>query len=184
MKEAKELQKHNALDVQHVNTLEADNECLQKELSGSLECYTKELAQARDKLKLSQTALTGSKAEVYNLKRKCARARAAKQSAVQKATSQVLQQRNTFYLLKKGVYSDETRNLVRILVQAGVSAKNIKTVIQAVFAAAGITAVGKISPRTVARIIREGFYAACAQLGFEIDQTGGQISSYYSANTF
>jgi chromosome segregation ATPase len=138
MEEVKELQKHSA---QHVDVLEADNECLQRELSSSLECYTKELACTREKLKLSRTALTGSKSEVYNLKQKCARAAAVKKSAVKKARSQVLKEKTTFYLLKKGVYSKETRNLVHILVQANVSAKNIMAVIKAVLAAAGITAV-------------------------------------------
>ena len=119
--------------------------------------------------------MTGSKSEVYNLKQKCACATAVKESAVQKARSKVLQEKSTFYLLKKGVYSEETWNLVRILVQANVSAKNIMAVIKAALATAGITAVGSISPRTVARIIREGYIAACIQLGFELDETKGKI---------
>ncbi|KAF8801961.1 hypothetical protein BYT27DRAFT_7028688, partial [Phlegmacium glaucopus] len=67
----------------------------------------------------SQSALKGSKSEVYNLKQKCARAIAVKENAVQKARSQVLLEKSTLYLLKKGVYSEHTRNLVRILVKAG-----------------------------------------------------------------
>jgi hypothetical protein len=77
--------------------------------------------------------------------------------------------------LKKGVYSEQTRNLVRILVQAGVSAKNIMGVIKAVLGIAGITTVGNISPRTVAQIIQEGDIAACIQLGFELDKTEGKF---------
>ncbi|KAF8800550.1 hypothetical protein BYT27DRAFT_7262712 [Phlegmacium glaucopus] len=152
MKEAKELQKHSALDAQYVDVLKSDNEHLQKELSSNSEHYAKELAYTCEKLKSSQSALKGSKSEVYNLKPKCARATAVKENAVQKARSQ-------------------TRNLVRILVQAGVSAKNIMGVIKAVLGIAGITTVGNISPRTVAQIIREGYIAACIQLGFELDKT-------------
>ncbi|KAF8805344.1 hypothetical protein BYT27DRAFT_7023033, partial [Phlegmacium glaucopus] len=171
MKEAKELQKHSALDAQYVDVLKSDNEHLQKELSSNSEHYAKELAYTCEKLKSSQSALKGSKSEVYNLKRKCARAIAVKENAVQKARSQVLLEKSTLYLLKKGVYSEQTQNLVRILVQAGVSAKNIMGVIKAVLGIAGITTVGNISPHTVAQIIREGYIAACIQLGFELDKT-------------
>ncbi|KAF8815045.1 hypothetical protein BYT27DRAFT_7316373, partial [Phlegmacium glaucopus] len=80
-------------------------------------------------------------------------------------------EKSTLYLLKKEVYSEQTQNLVRILVQAGVSAKNIMGVIKAVLGIAGITTVGNISPHTVAQIIREGYIAACIQLGFELDKT-------------
>ncbi|KAF8802813.1 hypothetical protein BYT27DRAFT_7260748 [Phlegmacium glaucopus] len=162
MKEAKELQK---------DVLKSDNEHFQKELSGNSEHYAKELAYTCEQLKSSQSALKGSKSEVYNLKQKCARAIAVKENAVQKARSQVLLEKSTLYLLKKGVYSEQTRNLVRILVQAGVSAKNIMGVIKAVLGIAGITTVGNISPHTVAQIIREGYIAACIQLGFELDKT-------------
>ena len=61
----------------------------------------------------------------------------------------VTKERTTFYLLKKGVFSQDTRNLVRILVQANVSYKNITHVIESVLATAGITAVGHISPQSV-----------------------------------
>ncbi|KAF8811071.1 hypothetical protein BYT27DRAFT_7090371, partial [Phlegmacium glaucopus] len=73
-----------------------------------------------------------------------------KENAVQKARSQVLLEKSTLYLVKKGVYSEQTQNLVCILVQAGVSAKNIMGVIKAVLGIAGITTVGNISPCTVA----------------------------------
>ncbi|KAF8956376.1 hypothetical protein BDZ97DRAFT_1907224 [Flammula alnicola] len=110
----------------------------------------------------------GSKGKIYNLNRKVRRAAETKNNAVQKAKAQVTKEKTTFYLLKKGVYSNETRNLVRILVQANVSNKHIMGVIEAVLAAAGITAVGRIHPRTVSHIIKEGYIAACIQLGYEM----------------
>jgi hypothetical protein len=41
-------------------------------------------------------------------------------------------------------------------------------VIEAVLAAAGIKAVGRLSARTISRIIKEGYIAACIQLGYEM----------------
>ena len=41
-------------------------------------------------------------------------------------------------------------------------------VIEAVLAAAGIKAVGHLSARTISRIIKEGYIAACIQLGYEM----------------
>ena len=43
-------------------------------------------------------------------------------------------------------------------------------IIRAVLETAGITAVGNISSTTVGRIIQEGYYAACVQLGYEMNQ--------------
>ena len=83
----------------------------------------------------------------------------------------VTKERTTFYLLKKGVFSQDTRNLVRILVHANVSYKNITHVIESVLATAGITAVGHISPRSVSQIVKEGYIAACIQLGYEMQVT-------------
>ena len=51
MEEVKELQKHSALNAQHVDDLEVDIECLQRELSSSLEHFTKELSYTHEKLK-------------------------------------------------------------------------------------------------------------------------------------
>ena len=91
-----------------------------------------------------------------------------KDNAVKKAKAKVLKESTTLYLLKKGVYSNETQNLVHILVEANVSNEKIMGVIEAVLATAGITAVGQISARTVKRIVKEGYIAACLQLGYEM----------------
>lgn len=82
----------------------------------------------------------------------------------------MLAKENTvFHLVKKGVYSNETRILVRILSQVGVSNLNVMKVIQSVLDTAGIKPIGNMSARTVARIIEEGYYASKVQLGFEMD---------------
>ena len=75
---------------------------------------------------------------------------------------------HTFFLLKKGVYSEETQNLVCIFVEANVSYVHIMGVIEAVLAAAGIKAVGSLSARTITQIVKEDYIAACIQLGYEM----------------
>ena len=65
----------------------------------------------------------------------------------------VAKEKTTFYLLKKGVYSQEVHNLVHTLTNAGCSQEHIMDIIRAVLETAGITAVGNISSRTVGRII-------------------------------
>lgn len=84
-----------------------------------------------------------------------------KDNAVKRAKAKVLKESTTLYLLNKGVYSNEIQNLVCILVEANVSNEKIMGVIEAVLATAGITAVGQISARTVKRIVKEGYIAAC-----------------------
>ena len=118
----------------------------------------------------SKAALKVSKSQIYNLKQKCSRAEKKKENAIKQAQAKVAKEKTTFYLLKKGVYSQEVRNLVHTLIQAGCSQQHIMDIIKAVLETAGITAVGKLSPQTVGQFIREGYFAACLQLGYEINQ--------------
>src|SRR6266540_4355907 len=69
---------------------------------------------------------------------------------------------------QKEVSTQKTRNLVRFLSQSGCSANRINNIINAVLKTAGITMVGSISRTSVARIIREGYFAAQIQLGHEM----------------
>jgi len=168
LKEMRELEKEKNLASNHVDKMIKANQHLQNEISNTLQQCEHQLAVSYEKLQQTRTKLKGSKSEVYNLKRRVGRAVQTKENAVKRVKAKVLKESTTFYLLKKGVYSNETRNLVRILVEANVSNENIMAVIEAVLAAAGITAVGKISARTVGRIIKEGYIAACLQLGYEM----------------
>jgi hypothetical protein len=70
--------------------------------------------------------------------------------------------------MNKGVFTEETCNIVRLLVKAGCSRNYINEVITAVLHSAGITSVGSISHTSVARILREGYFAAQIQLGYEM----------------
>ncbi|KAF9038741.1 hypothetical protein BJ165DRAFT_1531811 [Panaeolus papilionaceus] len=77
------------------------------------------------------------------------------------------------HLMKKGVFTEETRNVVHLLVKAGCSAQYINEVITAVLKSAGIQPVGSISRTSVARIVQEGFIAAQIQLGHEMRMAKG-----------
>jgi len=72
------------------------------------------------------------------------------------------------HLTNKGVFTEETCNLVCLLFQAGFSASCINEFITAVLKTAGITMVGSISHTSIAQVIREGYFAAQIQLGHEM----------------
>ena len=163
LQKQKELEKSAAVTESEKQQIELSNKKLRAELLSNVQIFAKELDS-------SKAALKGSKSQIYNLKRKCSRAEKKKENAIKRAQAKVAKEKTTFYLLKKGVYSQEVRNLVRTLIQAGCSQQHIMDIIKAVLETAGITAVGKLSPRTVGRIIREGYFAACLQLGYEINQ--------------
>ena len=70
--------------------------------------------------------------------------------------------------MSKGVFTEETRNMVRILVKAGCSRNYVNDVISAVLNSAGIKVADSISRPSIECIIREGFFAAQIQLGYEM----------------
>ena len=168
IKDLKDLEKEQALGAEHVAKIIKANEKLQTELLGMVQKCGNEIKQSHQKLQETKAKLKGCKGEIYNLKRKVKQTNKTKENAVKKTRERTLSEKSTFYLLKKGVYSNEIRNLIRILVEANVSNEKIMGVIEAVLATAGITAVGKVSARTVSRIIKEGYIASCIQLGYEI----------------
>ena len=89
------------------------------------------------------------------------------------AKEQTPKDTRTYNLLYKGVYTEDTRRLIQLIVQAGCSREHVSKVIHAVLGAAGITVKGKISRHTVSRVILEGYYAAQVQLGYEMQMTKG-----------
>ena len=171
VEEIKDLEKKSAISSERLSNIVTANEHLQNELSTAISQFTSELDLVRQKLKFTRSELSGSKTEIYSLKCKAIHASQSRAKIIQKTRDKVTKERTTFYLLQKGVFSQETRNLVRVLVQANVSYKNIMHVIESVLATAGITAVGRISPRSVSRIVKEGYIAACIQLGYEMQVT-------------
>jgi hypothetical protein len=68
-----------------------------------------------------------------------------------KKSETIKNEAQTLSLMKKGIYTEETRELCRILVAAGCSRDHVGDVIEAVFTTVGITLDGhKVSGRTVA----------------------------------
>ena len=68
--------------------------------------------------------------------------------------------------MSKGVFTEETRNVIHLLVKAGCSRNYITEVISTILQSAGITTVGTISHTSVSRILCEGYFAAQIQLGY------------------
>ena len=112
--------------------------------------------------------LRKSKKQVYRLKGYCELAAAQKDCAMTKFRETLLKDKSAHNLLHKGVYTEETRNLIWLLVKAGCSKDYTGQVIFAVLKSAGITAIGSISCRTVSRVLVEGWVATQIQSGYEM----------------
>ena len=101
----------------------------------------------------------------------------------------MIQQKSVHHLENKGIFTENTHNLVCLLYNACCSANHISEIITAVLKTAGIT-TGSISHTSVSQIIKEGHFAAQIQLGHEMtmaksmtftaDGTGHQSINYNS----
>ena len=114
----------------------------------------------KSKLISSDTRLKNAQKEVSKLRKSYHRATQKKDHAVEKAKAKVIQQKSVHHLANKGVFTEDTRNLVRLLSQAGCSANHISKIITAALKTAVITTVGSISCTSVSRIIQDGYFAA------------------------
>jgi len=85
-----------------------------------------------------------------------------------KACQQAIHEKSTHSLLHKDVYTQETWNLVHLLVKASRSKEYISAVITAILKSAGIMTKGSISYQMVSCILTEGYVASQIQLGFEM----------------
>ena len=169
------------------------NEQLGNELSQSHVTWSSQTEAIKSKLISSDTRLKNAQKEVSKLRKTCRRATKVKEHAIETAKAKVVQQKSVYHLMNKGVFTEETRNLVRLLSQAGCSASRINEIITAVLKTAGITMAGNISRTSVSRIIREGYFAAQIQLGHEMkmaesmtfsaDGTGHRSINYNSRHT-
>jgi len=110
--------------------------------------------------------------EVVQLWRQTKRSTGVCERAIAATKAKIEKEKSIFHLMKKGVFTNETRNLVQILVRAGCSRNYINEVIVAVLKSAGVDVVGSISRTSVTRILWEGYIAVQIQLGYEMQQTG------------
>jgi hypothetical protein len=141
---------------------------LQKELSQMVVSQVSQMEAIKSKLVSTDTKLKNAQKEVSKLRKSCRRATQVKDHAIERAKAKVVQEKSVHHLANKGVFTEETRNLVRLLSKAGCSENHISEIINAVLKTAGITTVENISRATVARIKKEGNFAAKIQLGHEM----------------
>ncbi|KAF8218596.1 hypothetical protein L208DRAFT_1349723, partial [Tricholoma matsutake] len=131
-----------------------------------------ELAKAKGKLALAQRNLKQSHSQAAYFQKCCESATTLRQKAViqakEKAHQQAIYEKSTHSLLHKGIYTQETWNLIHLLVKAGCSKEYVSTVTMAILKSAGITRKGSISHQTVSCILMEGYVASQIQLGFEM----------------
>jgi hypothetical protein len=151
--------------------LKKANNGLQMELSDSMARWTSQLDKTRSKLEMANSKLAALQKEASRLRKSVARASGVKDRAVAAAKAKVKKETTTHHMMNKGVFTEETRNVVRLLVKAGCSRKYVNEVISSVLQSAGINPVGSISRTTVARVVREGYFAAQIQLGYEMANT-------------
>jgi hypothetical protein len=157
--------------------VEKQNATLKNELSQTLQRCKAEISESRNTVLALTKKLGQSKALSKALSKCQARARAVKENAVRKAREVALKEKSVHRLIRKGTYTEETRNLVRLLVQCGCSQDSVNKMIHAVLRVAGVSMIGKINRRSVSRFIREGFYAAQVQLGYEMDKAASMTFS-------
>ena len=129
------------------------NEDLRTELSQSDTTWSSQMEAAKSKLISSDTRLKKAQKEICKLRKEFYQATQVKECAVETAKAKVIQQKSVHHLSHKGIFKEETRNLVRFLSQSGCSANRINDIISAVLNTVGITMIGSISRRSVSRII-------------------------------
>jgi hypothetical protein len=159
--------------------VEKENSSLRSELSKTLERCNDEVKRAQLTAHLVGQRLKESRILAARLQKRQARAGTVREKAVQKAREKAIQERSVHTLLNKGIYTEETRNLIRLLVQAGCSREYVGDVIHAIFKTAGISVIGRVSRRTVSRIVVEGYFAAQMQLGYEMQNTESMFLIFF-----
>jgi len=148
--------------------MEKKNASLQSELSQTLQRCKAELSESHGTVQVLMRKLRESRASAQRLQKQQVRAVAVKEKAVRKAREKVLEEKHFHRLLHKGIYTEETRNLIRLLVHVGCSREHVNKIIHAVFKTAGVSVIGDVSRRSVSRFVTEGYYAAQVQLGHEM----------------
>src|SRR6266487_4983093 len=102
-------------------TVQKENTTLRSELSRSLKLYASDLAVAQKKLDLAGKQVKKYKGQAAKFKKHCDRAAVVQANALKRATDRLKKEHSVHNLLHKGVYTEKTRTLIRLLVQAGCS---------------------------------------------------------------
>jgi len=101
--------------------VEKENSTLRSELSNTLEQCTAEAIVAQKRLDQASQKMKEQKRLAANLKKRCDRAAVVQANALKRANEHAKKANCVHNLLKKGVYTEKTQNLIRLLVQAGCS---------------------------------------------------------------
>jgi len=152
-----------------INALKGENQSLQSELSQCLSLWRGRLQETQEKFHMAHLMLKQSSKAISQLKKARDHADIRQKHATKTAREKFIKETKLHKLMHKGVYTEDTCNLVRLLVKAGCSRQYVNQVIVAVLKSAGIEAVGTVSKSTITRIIKEGFFAAQIQLGYEME---------------
>ncbi|KAF9035818.1 hypothetical protein BJ165DRAFT_1533304 [Panaeolus papilionaceus] len=169
---------NSARDFQQaITVLKTTNQNLQSQLSRSLTKWTENINSLKQDLSKKARALRETRKDYTKLTKQSSRAATMHTRNTAMVKAKVTSQMSKHHLMKKGIFTEETRNVVRLLVKAGCSAQYINEVLASVLCSAGIQLVDSISCTSVARIVQEGFIAAQIQLGHEMRMTQGMTFS-------
>lgn len=114
------------------------NEDLKTNLTCSMSKWSKQLLKAQLKLEKSQTHLMSMGNKMTSLCKFKKGAADNKERAIAKVQTKMKKERSEHQLMSKGIFTEDTRNLVRLLVKASCSWNYINEVITATLALAGI----------------------------------------------
>ena len=123
-------------------------------------CWTSQLDKTWSKLEMANSKLAALQKEASHLQKSVAHASDVKDCAVAVAKAKVKKEISTHHLMNKGVFTEETQNVVWLLVKAGCSRKYVSEVISSMLQYAGIIPVNTLSCTTVTCVVHEGYFAA------------------------
>ncbi len=126
-------------------SLKKENESLHNELSVSVARWTSQLEKTHVKLATSNLDLRTLCEKASKLHKAVVCSKAQKEQTIVAVKKKILNQLSVHQLKHKGVFTEDTQNVVRLLVKAGCSQNYISEVISAVLKSAGIMTVGTIS---------------------------------------
>jgi hypothetical protein len=167
--ELKKVTSNASKTIDALLKLEQENSSLHHELLKALERCVTETSEAQEKRAEMSDKLKASRTVTRKLEKQCRQAKAVKERAVQRMKEKIQKERSVHSLFHKGTYTQDTRDLIRLLVQAGCSKEHVGGVICAVLKVARISVKDVVSRRTVSRVIDEGYIAAQIQLGYEME---------------
>ncbi len=123
---------------QNITLLQNSNTKLHHQLSKTMDRCAIQLKKAQSKLAISHSILKTLRKEASALRKAAIYSKNTKDHALAVLQKKISHQRSRHHLMNKGVYTESTRNLVRLLVKAGCSRNYVNEVISAVLQSAGL----------------------------------------------